>query len=75
MYLGYRKLFRYRHYIFQLSMESKYSKSNYIESVIIPHFCLALYGWKEDNSDMLQPYGDTIIPIDNIMSQEHWEID
>ena len=65
MYLGYRKLFRYKHYIFQLSMES----------VITPHFCLALYGWKEDNSDMLQPYRDTIIPIDNIMSQEHWEID
>ena len=83
MYLGYRKLFRYKHYIFQLSMESECSDFDCkycidyidnIEPVITPHFCLALYGWKEENSDMLQPYKMTIIPIDNMMLDKHWQI-
>ncbi len=84
MYYGYRKLFQYKHYIFQLAIESyceldecKYC--NHTKDINFSiccensqHFCLALYGWKEEGSNMLQPYNDSIIPDNNIMPEEHW---
>jgi hypothetical protein len=82
MYNGYRKLFQYKEYYFQLAMESecgdyncKYCKEyqiNSIEPIITPLFCLTLYGWKNKDSEMLQPYKHTIIPIDNLMCDLDW---
>ncbi len=73
MYYGYRKLFQYKHYYFQLAMESycDCGKKNICDH-IQQRFALALYGWKEDHSDMLQPYMDSLIPIDTIMTENDW---
>lgn len=83
MYLGYRKLFKYKHYIFQLGIETiceRYN-CNFCDhsndgKYLIPqkntqHFVLALYGWKGD-SDMLEPYKDIKLSLDDIMLEEHW---
>lgn len=78
MYFSYRKLFSYKKYYFQLSLETdcELDNCNYCPStkntVIHPHFCLALYGWKDESSDMLQPYKDIRIPDNNIMPYLHW---
>lgn len=84
MYYGYRRLFNYKEYIFQLAMQSyceldeckycNHTKDNYFSICCenSKHFCLALYGWKEEDSNILQPYKDNIIPNDNIMPEIHW---
>ena len=81
MYYGYRKLFRYKHYIFQLAIESscslrecKICDLTTDEYCLLnsKHFELALYGWKEENSDIMQPKKNFKIPEDNIMCLKHW---
>ncbi len=76
-YYGYRNLFIFKHYYCQLAMESyceidrcKYCKN---KDDIQPHFCLSIYGWKEDKYDKLKPW-DIIIPIDNIIPEKYWII-
>ncbi len=75
MYYGYRKLFQYKNYYFQLSMESYCELDDCIycedKDNIQPHFCLAIYGWKEDNYDKLKPW-DKEIPINNIILDKYW---
>ncbi len=73
MYYGYRILFTYKEYIFQLAIED-YCDFDENNKRIDDRACflLALYGWKENDSNMLQPYKDSIIPDDNIMPEEHW---
>lgn len=84
MYYGYRKLFYYDKYIFQLSLEEYceldeclYCNPNNVITNICSensqHFCLALYGWKEDGSNMLQPHKQVIIPMDDLISDIHWK--
>jgi hypothetical protein len=58
MFLGYKKLFQYKEYVFQLSIITDcdleicdYCKIK--ENSI--HFCLTLYGWKDGSSAVLQP--------------------
>jgi hypothetical protein len=80
MFNGYRKLFQYKQYYFQLGMESicennnncKYCIDNKVQ--LVPLFCLALYGWKKDTSDMLQPEERVSIPLDNIIPERDWKI-
>jgi hypothetical protein len=81
MYYGYRKLFQYKHYYFQLAMETCCNLDNceycdmydeYYCDTNSKHFKLALYGWKDDNSNMLQPHCKVEIPSDNIMIENHW---
>jgi hypothetical protein len=84
MYFGYRILFHYKEFIYQLGMqtyceldECKYcnhtkNNDNGICCENSQHFCLALYGWKSDNSNLLQPYRKTIIPDDNIIPEDIW---
>jgi hypothetical protein len=79
MYFGYRKLFQFKHYYFQLAMESecdlddcKYCINDTNKIIFSPHFCLALYGWKDESSDILQPYNKVKIPLDNIMPESDW---
>jgi hypothetical protein len=77
MYLGYRILFPFREYYFQLAIDSYCSIhnciycSNDIDSI---HFELVLYGWKEDGSEMLQPDNDAIVYPDNIMPDLYWKM-
>ncbi len=82
MYLGYRKLFWYKHYIFQLSILSTCSldtceycdfSTNMYCFDNSKHFMLALYGWEKDGTIKLQPYEQVVIPKDNMMIEKHWK--
>jgi hypothetical protein len=84
MYYGYRKLFKYKEYIFQLAMETYceldeclYCNPTGIDrsfcSENSEHFSLALYGWTDDNSNILKPYNQVVIPEDSIMPEIHWK--
>jgi hypothetical protein len=87
MYHGYKKLFTYKNYYFKLGMETNcdldeciycgHTKDVYFEEheENSQHFILDLYGWKDDNSDNLMPYRDTLIPIDNILTGIPWEVE
>jgi hypothetical protein len=86
MYYGYRKLFQYKQYYFQLAMESRcildeceycdlfddeYNDKN------SKHFKLALYGRKDDNSNVIRPCCtccEIMILSDNIMIERDWDI-
>jgi hypothetical protein len=81
MYNGYRKLFKFKHIYFQLAMETecnkdecKYCTENEENNTIIlcPHFCLALYGWKVNNSNNFEPSNKIKIPDDFIMIEKDW---
>jgi hypothetical protein len=72
MHYGYRKLFLYDKYIFQLGIVEEFDIVNNIRINERGEFVLALYGWKKDNSNMLQPYKKNVIPEDNLMSELHW---
>ena len=73
--LGYKKMFQYKSYYFQLIIDS-YSSAKYVDITgnNYAYFQLALYGWKEDNKEKLQPDDIVIIPPDNIMPDEYWNI-
>ena len=73
MYYGYRMLFNYKEYYFQLAIED-YCDFDENNKRIDDRACflLALYGWKNNNSNMLEPYNDSIIPEDNVMPERHW---
>ncbi len=72
MYYGYRYLFTYNENIYQLALIDEIDLDKNDKSNKYYCFVLALYGWKEEGSNMLQPYKDSIIPEDNIMPEEHW---
>jgi hypothetical protein len=83
MYYGYRRLFQYRHYYFQLIMETecildicKYcilsGATNSIHRITEEHFSVTLYSWKEDGSNMFQPSNNLSIPSDNMMPEFDW---
>ena len=84
MVLGYKKMFRYKQYYFQLSLDNEYNEYNEYKETdqcvyckneeYFPYFVLALYGWKEDGHEKLQPDDDAIIPSDNIMPMWYWKI-
>ena len=85
MYYGYRKLFNYKEYIFQLAMETwceldvcaycnPNGTSRFYSSDNSQHFSLALYGWRDNNSNALQPYKWNFIPDDDMMPDNHWNI-
>jgi hypothetical protein len=73
MYYGYKILFNFKEYYFQLAIED-YCDFDENNKRIDDRACflLALYGWKNSNSNMLEPYNDSIIPEDNIMPEKHW---
>jgi len=76
MYLGYNKLFQYKQYYFQLALDSGCVCK---ECELIntcghpPCFELALFGWREDGYEMVQP--DNIITINNnMMPEKYWKL-
>jgi hypothetical protein len=85
MFYGYKYLFQYKHYYFQLAMETycelyydepypcKYC-DNLNEDDISPHFCLELYGWIDNKYDKLQPWNRILIPENNIIPETYWNI-
>jgi hypothetical protein len=79
MYLGFKKLFQFKHYYFQLAIENEcnvqyYNFCEYCEKTKFTFcFTLVLYGWKEDTSEKFQPYNIDIIKSDNIMPENDWK--
>jgi hypothetical protein len=79
MYFGYRKLFKYKHYYFQLAIEHschiiEFDFCKYCEGYNTPYtfsFTLVLYGWKEDTKEKLQPY-EVTIPLNNFIPEKDW---
>lgn len=74
-YMGYKKMFIFKNYFFQLIIHDTCVSDmckfcNDYE--VVNHFELAVIGWKEDNSNMLQPYGVDPIPSDDIMPERYW---
>lgn len=76
MYLGYRKMFIYKHYVFQLSLTSGCDYfdlcNNCKNGMNNIHFVASLYGWKDDNYVNLQPENRMTILEDNIMPDSYW---
>ena len=75
MLLGYRKMFQFKQYIFQLTMRSECDNEECNnckigESRITKHFGVALYGWKEGN--IIQPDEIFTLSEDNIMPDKYW---
>jgi hypothetical protein len=72
IYQGYKKLFLYQNYYFQLIIQSECGECVYCEKGENQiHFELALYGWKDD-SDLVQPYNELIIGTDMLMPSKSW---
>jgi hypothetical protein len=61
MYLGYRKMFIYKEYVFQLSLISRCKNI---------HFVASYYGKKEGN--IIQPDEIFTLSEDNIMPDKYW---
>jgi hypothetical protein len=75
MYLGYKKMFQYKKYYFQLAIDKACGECPYCENkntVYFEHFELKMYGWVDEKSDKLQPDDRVAIPPDNIMPYEYW---
>jgi len=75
MYLGYRRLFPFKHYYFQLTIESGCRCEDCLHSSTpdyAAHFELALYGWTEDNCTFVQPDNKVTIGDDHQMPEEDW---
>lgn len=87
VYLGYNKLFQYKQYYFQLVAETDINIKREIntcyetgciyckqckENEEFGWFELALYGWKDDEMEKLQPKNKVIIPPSNIMPLRDW---
>jgi hypothetical protein len=74
IYLGYKKLFTYQNYYFQLIVEPTCNDCIYCDRGENPiHFELALYGWKTSGLDNLQPYNDILVLSDNMMPEKDWK--
>ena len=75
MFLGYRNLFQYKHYIFRLSLSSDCDNDDCIycePGVNKSNFCLAIYGWKDENHVKIQPTELFTILDDNILPETFW---
>lgn len=75
MYLGYNKLFQYKQYYFLVALESGCVCEECIPINTCGHppcFELALFGWKEDGSEKVQPYN--IVIIDSVIPEKYWKL-
>jgi hypothetical protein len=76
MYLGYRRLFKYKNYYFQVALNygcgiCQYDINNNNEFYI--HFLLELYGWYNDNSEYMQPINRYKPLSDNTIPESFWK--
>ena len=75
MFLGYKKLFQYKQYLFQLSLETncECDTCEYCEKEVNRiHFSIALYGWKDECSTQLKPINLFTISKDMIIPESFW---
>jgi hypothetical protein len=77
-FLGYRTMFQYKQYIFQLSLldwcHDCYScndckEDDYTDCI---HFYLSLYGWKDDIHEKLHPYNYITLSDNNRLPESLW---
>jgi hypothetical protein len=71
MYYGYRKLFLFDKYYFQLTLVNDRDEINGILTKWV-HFEAALYGWKNEGIDTLQPLNKVCVLADMMMPEENW---
>lgn len=77
MFLGYRKMFQFNKYIFQLTITSQCNNETCEncklgESIATNHFSTALYGWREENKVNIQPTDVYPLLQDNIIPDSLW---
>ena len=77
MFLGYRKMFQFKQYIFQLTITADCNNETCDncklgEPFATKHFSVALYGWREENKVNIQPSDSMPLSEDNIMSDSSW---
>lgn len=72
MYHGYRKLFMYDKYYFQLAL---FNDRDMIDGTFTHWVCFeaALYGWKEEGINTLQPLNSVSVLEDMMMPEENWK--
>ena len=76
-YLGYKILFRYKHYIFQLVLDSDCELddcNDCLNNINRWHLALTLYGWTEEGNENTMPYDREPVLEDNIMPERWWNI-
>ena len=79
MFLGYKKLFQFKHYYFQLTISSRCENNTSICTYCEKgdygrHFGVALYGWKDINHVNLQPVNVLHILDDNMIPDSYWSM-
>jgi hypothetical protein len=77
MFLGYRKMFQFKQYIFQLTMRlvcdsGTCEDCKLVDYISTIHFRVALYGWREENKVNIQPTDLYPLLQDNIMPDSSW---
>ncbi len=75
VFIGYRKLFQYKHFVFLLifSYDCDLDTCIYCEkNDNNDHFALVSYGWKDINHEKLQPRNWFTILDDNIIPESFW---
>jgi len=76
MYLGYKKLFLYKEYYFQLAIEYRCECDECIYCITEKnriHFELGLYGWRNNCNNLLDPDKRYSIELDDIICRKFWE--
>jgi hypothetical protein len=81
-FMGYRKMFKYKQYYFQLALISYCDKYDYCDNLRNciyctqetnrNHFELNLYGWVDETNNKLQPDNWVVIPENNMMPRPYW---
>lgn len=77
MYLGYKKLFKFKQYYFQLCISSCCELeicSNCINKENRKHFEIIIYGIKNEQTGKIDPYDIYSIESSNFMPKYYWEI-
>ena len=78
MYMGYNKLFKYKHYYFQLGLHYYCDECEYcnIETNRV-HFELYLYGWdkRDPDIDNIQPIDHDVVISNLIIPDTFWDTD
>ena len=77
MFLGYKKMFQYDKYMFQLTLNTycnnEECECDYKKGENAKHFGLAFYGWIDERYTTLQPYNIHTMSADMSMPAKVWK--
>jgi hypothetical protein len=68
MYYGYKILYEYNNYIFQLGLINDCNDNG--DHCV--HFILSLFGWGNETDEYVKRYMINELPIDKIMPEQYW---